>query len=300
VRPRALLVLVFVLVAESMSSAVMRAWSAPEHRQITAAALRLLDPSVMGISERESEVVARSSIQPDLMRPRQMPLLRELEAPRHYIDLELLQGRTLPESVSEYLKLIFQLAEQSQGLLRPDWQLETVGMLPYAVVESTQRLAAIFAQLRRQPTEPNLRALALYQAGILAHYAQDLCQPLHTTLHYDGRARADGSSPGSGIHRQVDGLLRTVEPGLIVGVSQGFDSLFAAVIRELMQSHSQVDRVYELAGDLQRLQEQQVPSAALAEFGVQRYERAVRFTANLLHAAWLESDKIEIPQWSRP
>jgi hypothetical protein len=283
-----------------MSSAVVRAWSAQEHRQITAAALRLLDPSVMAISGSESEMVARSSIQPDLMRPRQMPLLRELEAPRHYIDLELLQGRTLPESASDYLRLIFQLAEQGQGLLRPDWRLETVGMLPYAVVEGTQRLAAIFAQLRRQPEDSNLRAIAMYQAGILAHYAQDLCQPLHTTLHHDGRARADGSSPGSGIHHQVDALLRTVDPGPVVGKSQGFDSLFTAVVRELMQSHSQVDRVYALAGDLQRLQEDQGPSEALAEFGGQRYERAVRFTADLMHTAWLESEKIELPRWSSP
>ncbi len=254
----------------------------------------------MAISGSESEMVARSSIQPDLMRPRQMPLLRELEAPRHYIDLELLQGRTLPESASDYLRLIFQLAEQGQGLLRPDWRLETVGMLPYAVVEGTQRLAAIFAQLRRQPEDSNLRAIAMYQAGILAHYAQDLCQPLHTTLHHDGRARADGSSPGSGIHHQVDALLRTVDPGPVVGKSQGFDSLFTAVVRELMQSHSQVDRVYALAGDLQRLQEDQGPSEALAEFGGQRYERAVRFTADLMHTAWLESEKIELPRWSSP
>src|SRR5437764_832460 len=43
--------------------------------------------------------------------------------------------------------------------------------------------------------------------GILAHYAGDICMPLHTTVDYDGRVTADGRSPHSGIHAKVDSLI---------------------------------------------------------------------------------------------
>lgn len=242
--------------------------------------------------------MAQASVQPDLMRPRQMPLLRELEAPRHYIDLELLQGNPLPESMSDYLKLIVRLADQGDGLLRSDWRLESVGILPYALIESTQRLSAIFAQLRREPNNRDLRSIALYQAGMMAHYAQDLCQPLHTTLHHDGRARSDGSSPGSGIHRQVDALLRSVDIPSIEGPSRGFDDLLAAVLSELELSHSRVDRVYELQMDLEAATEGAGVSSSLREFGLERYRQSIRFTAELLHTAWLLSETIELPGWA--
>lgn len=291
-------VVVAVLVGEVFFGSSATAWSSRGHRQITAAALDILDSSVLSIDKLDGDVMVRASVLPDLMRPREMPLLRELEAPRHYIDLELLQGRALPELVSDYVKLLTRLADQRSGLLGSDWRLETVGLLPYALVESTQRLAAIFAQLRRQPEAADLEAMAMQQAGMMAHYAQDLCQPLHTTLHHDGRARRDGTSPGSGIHHQLDGMLQAVSVKAVDGPSQGLDDLFEAVIGELQQSHSQVDRVYELSGDLAGLQQEREPSPALEEFGHQRYERAVRFTANLLHTAWLLSETIELSAWA--
>lgn len=284
---------VFLLAELSLSSAVA-AWSSREHRQITEAAVDILDFPVLSMPKLDFDVMVWASVQPDLMRPREMPLLRELEGSRHYIDLELLQGRALPESASEYSKLLTRLGDQRSGLLGPKWRLDTVGALPYALVESTERLAAVFAQLRRQPENANLETMAMHQAGIVAHYAQDLCQPLHTTLHHDGRARKDGSSPGSGIHRQVDGLLRAVSVQAVDERSQGFDELFKAVIGELEQSHAQVDRVYELSGDFAALQRDEGVSPALEKFGRERYRRAVRFTANLLHTAWLLSETIEV------
>jgi len=297
VSPRALSALVFVVLAELLFSTVAAAWSSQEHREITAAAVEILDPVVsMAVPDRDTMV--RASVQPDLMRPRQMPMLRELEAPRHFIDLELLQGESLPSSASGYLKLLARLGTQHRGLLGPDWKLETVGVLPYALVESTQRLAALFAQLRQRPDDRDLGIMAMYQAGIMAHYAQDLCQPLHTTLHHDGRARADGSSPGSGIHRQMDALLRAVSVTRIDARSRAYEDLFGAVLGELAASHARVDRVYELSADLEALQKGKPINPALDEFGRQRFERAVRFTANLLHTAWMLSETIELPDWA--
>lgn len=296
--PRWFLAIAVVLLAELSCSTTAAAWSSREHRQITAAAVEILDSSVRSFSKANRDSMVRASVQPDLMRPRQMPILRELEAPRHYIDLELLQGKALPESVSEYLKLLARLGDQGTGLIGPDWRLGTVGVLPYALVESTQRLAAIFAQLRQRPEDGDLEIMAMHQAGIMAHYAQDLCQPLHTTLHHDGRAREDGSSPGSGIHRQVDGLLRSIPAKSVDGRSQAYEDLFGAVLEELAASHARVERVYELSPDLEALQQEKRVSPALEKLGRERYERAVRFTADLVHTAWLLSDSIDLPAWA--
>ena len=293
--PQSFLTIAVVLLAELSFSTTAAAWSSQEHRQISAAAVEMLDSSVRSFSKANRDSMIRASVQPDLMRPRQMPILRELEAPRHYIDLELLQGQALPESVSEYLKLLARLGDQRTGLIGPDWRLETVGVLPYALVESTQRLAAIFAQLRQRPEDGDLEVMAMHQAGIMAHYAQDLCQPLHTTLHHDGWARDDGSSPRSGIHRQMDGLLRAIPAKSVDGRSQAYEDLFGAVLGELAASHAQVERVYELSADLEALQQEKRVSPALEKLGRQRYERAVRFTADLVHTAWLLSDSIDLP-----
>lgn len=296
--PRSLSALIVVVLAGLSCSTIVLAWSFQEHREITAAAVELLASSGLSSAVPDRDAMVRSSVQPDLMRPRQMPMLRELEAPRHFIDLELLQGAPLPESASEYVKLIARLGEQRGGSFGTDWRLETVGGLPYALVESTQRLAALFAQLREQPDDKVLGIIAMHQAGIMAHYSQDLCQPLHTTVHHDGQARDDGSSPRSGVHRQVDSLLRAVSVAPIKGRSQAYEDLFGAILEELAASHARVDSVYELIADLDALQDGKPMSPALEEFGRQRFERAVRFTANLFHTAWMLSETIELPDWA--
>ena len=65
-----------------------------------------------------------------------------------------------------------------------------------------------FLAHRKWPYEPHIRDKCLVYAVNPAHYATDLCQPPHTTIHYDGRAQEDGSSPHTGIRQRVDGLLR--------------------------------------------------------------------------------------------
>jgi len=141
--------------------------------------------------------------------------------------------------------------------------------------------------------------MAAHQAGFVAHYAQDLCQPLHTTVHYDGRARRDGSSPRTGIHRQVDGLLQSVSlEALDIADRQPLKPLFPAVVEAFGDSHSQVDRVYELADELADLDESGRVESELLNFAQGRYRRAVCFTADLIHTAWQLSSSVDLPEWA--
>jgi hypothetical protein len=83
--------------------------------------------------------------------------------------------------------------------------------LPYAIAEWTERLSIAFAEHRKYPANPYIQNKCLVYAGFLAHYAQDLCMPLHTTIHHDGRANPDGSTPKTGIHPRVDSLVEKLD-----------------------------------------------------------------------------------------
>jgi len=279
------------------------AWSSKGHRLITSAAMDSPNLGEPKWSDSEKASIVGAAVQPDLMRPRELPQLRAIEAPRHYLDLELLEGEALPEERWEYIKLLTRIAEsgEGKGLLRPDEDVSQMGTLPYALIEGTQRLAAIFAQMRIHPHDPDLRSMAAHQAGFVAHYAQDLCQPLHTTVHHDGRARKNGSSPRTGIHRAVDALIQSVPLPAQKGFGRSprvLAPLFPAIYSAIQESHSKVDEVYDLADDLKELRENGVAASELVDFSQERYQRAVGFTVDLIHSAWELSASVELPDWA--
>lgn len=278
------------------------AWSSSGHQRITAEALDSLVIEGLQWSAAEQAAIVSASVQPDLMRSRELPELRAVEAPQHFIDLELLEGKALPGQRWRYIDLLRQMATAQHGILRAGGDVTQVGTVPYALLEGTQRLAAILAQVRLRPNNPGLRSLAAQQVGFLAHYAQDMCQPLHTTVHHDGRAREDGSSPRTGLHRQIDALVRWVpvfdrqkedrSPRLL-------EPLFGAIIEALHESHSEVDRVYSLTRELETLETTGQADPELIVFASDRYERAVGLTADLIFTAWRLSAAVEVPTWAR-
>ena len=187
---------VFVLCV--ITSPTVYAWHQQEHQFITAAVQRILPDDVPGwFVAGVPGLAAHCSVDPDVFKSRGTPHLRDAEAPEHYLDLELLGGTKLPKTRYTYLALC-----AKKGVAP-----EKAGLLPYAVIEWTQRLTLAFAEHRKWPDDPHIRAKCLVYASNLAHYAADLCQPLHTTIHFDGRADEGGSSPRTGIHQKVDGLL---------------------------------------------------------------------------------------------
>jgi hypothetical protein len=233
--------------------------------------------------------IGRISRDPDLMRHEATPQLRDSVAPEHYINLERLGGRALPDTRYAYLRLLRELN------LEP---MQT-GFIPYAVIEGTQRLALAFAEFRDKPDEA-ARAKVLVHAGILGHYAQDLTQPLHTTVHHDGRALENMTSPRSGIHRRVDGLIQEASAGLEgLGAPRAYDDLFAAVLDHLEESHALVDRVYESEPGLMAMDPGEKPSDELLDLARERLRTTVLFTAGLYLTAWERSASIELPDWIR-
>lgn len=261
-------------------------WWAEGHALLTRAAVQALPAEMPEFFRKEAESVARIAPEPDAERNQALPHLRGAGRGEHYLDLELLGGRPLPEHRYEFLKLCTAAGQDPSQ----------VGLVPYAVAEWTERLALAFAQHRRWPQNALVQGQCLITAGHLAHYAADLCQPLHATVHYDGRAGADGKSPRSGIHEKVDALperlkLDPRELAKDLAPAAG-DSLMPAILAQLWASNALVDSVYAMEGELDNLE-----SPRVRAFAEERARAAAGFTAGLYLRAWKMSATVELPGW---
>ena len=280
------------------------AWFATQgHDEISRAAASLLPPAAAGCDGRETtdacftslfrleaDALAAASVSPDLFKLEKLvPQLDVQESPEHYIDLELFEGGSLPPDRYQYLA----------ALRAIDVEPARIGVLPYAIVEWTQRLTVAFTALRRDPLDPAWRAQALTYAGILSHYAGDLVQPLHTSIHHNGMAEPPlYESPRTGIHFAIDGLIRDAAPALPPDSppAEPFEDLWSAVLAQLAESHSHVAAIYGFE-TAPASGEVDLESEAVRAFAQARFELAARFVASLWVTAWENSAEMEMPGW---
>lgn len=265
------------------------AWHAEGHRRIAVAAVEALPEEVPAGFRAAAPAIGDLAGDPDVWKHRDTPHLANGERPEHYFDSERLQGGPWPRYRTE--------AQQRVAALGLD--VGDVGMLPWTIVELTERLALTFAELRRWPDDEAARAQALVTAGRLAHYAADLVQPLHTTIHHNGWALPDDSSPLEGIHLRIDALIEKTgfdREAAVAGVDPVVLADVAGAVRlEFAASHALVDRVYEL--DARLAAPDGVADPEVVAFTCERYRVGVRFLASLLRTAWEESAKLELQPW---
>lgn len=262
------------------------AWLATGHRQVALDAVAAVSADLPAFFRAGGATVGHAAIDPDVWRNRDTPGLADREAPEHYLNLELLGGKALPERRDAYRRLLDRLH------IAP----RQAGALPYAIVEGSERLALCLAEHRRWPADEAIRAKCLLTAGWLAHYLADLTQPLHTTIHHDGRVRGKGASPHTGIHRRVDALLDAGGRSELAA-PLAVDDLWATVRSELLASHRLVDEVYRLEPKLETRGGRADPR--VATFAAERRRAAVRLIAGVFEWAWRRSAAIELPEWLR-
>lgn len=273
------------------------AWHDEGHYYIARAAVESLPPQVPAFFRQGRDTIAHCALDPDVVRSRDLPQLRAADSPEHFIDLELLEGRPLPGTRWGYVALCEQL----------DLDPGKAGTLPYAVAERAQRLTMAFAEHRRWPDNPHIRMKCLVLAGLLAHYTADLGNPLHTTVHYDGRMQRgrDGryhrAGPDTGLHARVDALPTKLPYAVIfdkpVEPPGPRPDLFAYVADELAKSHALVDRVYELAPKIPAVADLLLDDDAVRAFTIERTRAAAGFTAGIYLSAWAKSAEITPPRW---
>ncbi len=275
-----------------LGAAEARAWHGKGHHFATRIVVSVLPEDIPAFLQAGAATIAHCAIDPDTFtRPIAPSMLHKAEGPDHYLDLERLDGRPLPPTRGELM----------MWCGKNDVSPSKVGFLPYAVVEQAQRLTVIFAEHRKWPDNDIIQSKALIHTGYLAHYCQDLCMPLHTTIHYDGRVGADGTSPHSGIHKKVDALLSKLPADTRVRIDAQtlvpFDDIFQAAREELRKSHVLVDRTYAMALKIPAYEEPVPQEGPVAEFVRERLRAAVTFTVRTILTAWADSEKVRLPAW---
>jgi len=283
-------------IAVLSSASLALAWWSQDHPLIAEAAVAALPADMPEFFRKGAKTIASYSADPDLWKEKELPAARAAEGPNHYINPEGLQGRELPRTRPEYVKLCRELKTDA----------DVVGCLPYALEEGYEKLALAFAEHRKSPEDKAVQAKILYLAGILAHYTGDAEQPLHTTIHHDGRAKPDGTSPKSGIHIKMDALpeklgLPPEEIAKGLKAVEAPKDVFTAIQAAIEDSRSRIDRVYEL--------EAKLPDANAAppkdvdpdvrKLGLECCRAGARFTAMLWYAAWVRSAEIKLPEWHK-
>ena len=267
-------------------------WWSGGHGILTRAAVQALPDDVPEFFRDGERMIAHCSYDPDISKNRGAPHVRAAEHPEHYLDIELLEDKPLPKSRYEFTQLCTELG------IKPD----KVGFVPYALAEWTERLAVAFAEHRKWPNNFFIQSKCLVYAGFVAHYAQDMCQPLHLTIHFDGWKQADGSVLHKGIHEKVDALIEYLEldPSTLAKDQEieALNDLMAGIVEEFHAGFALLKPVYELGDSLPSFRDQdweRVPK--VVDFAIERAREATRFTAVLYLTAWELSGNIKLEGW---
>ena len=281
-----------VCVILSIAGGTAWGWWSGGHNIMTKAAVRALPDEVPAFFRASEGMIAHCSYDPDISKNRGAPHVSNAEHPEHYLDLELLEGKPFPKNRYEFIQLCTELG------LKPD----KVGFVPYAVAEWTERLAVAFAEHRKWPNNSFIQSKCLVYAGFIAHYGQDMCQPLHLTIHFDGWKQADGSVLHKGIHEKTDALIEYLEldPSVLAKDQEieALDDLMAGIVEEFHAGYSLLKRVYELGDKLPSYGDkdwERVPE--VVDFATERARASARFTAALYLTAWELSGNIKLEGW---
>ena len=215
----------------------------------------------------------------------------KLEGPDHYLNLEVTsatpQASDLPRTRLEAARLY-----TSKGLKYRDG-----GFLPWRIEE------AYWALVNALKTDPG--EVAFY-AGVLGHYAADATQPLHTTVHYDGRVdpRSGGARELKGIHLDYEvtfledhGLEFRQSSLKLAKAPQVLPDVHAAAVATILDSFGHVDELYEVARRHPGPGKYAAWDREVGELTRRQLAKAATFLTSLWLTAWQEAGR---PDLSRP
>jgi hypothetical protein len=284
--------LLFIWILWSLPVGPLYAWYGQGHVRATRLAVEALDGYVPDFFIQGRETVAHCAVDPDVFKISVgSHALYSTEYPDHFFDLELFGDEHLPDTRRDFW----------WWCLNHRVYTNKIGTLPYAVLEWTSRLTIVLAEHRQWPQNQAIQTKCLVYAGLLAHYAQDMCMPLHTTIHYDGRVLDNGQSPHTGIHDKVDALLEKADVcDPIVFDSNDlapFTDIHAAILAQIQASNALVDYIYDLEPQLPEVEAPLVPDSKAATFACERLYATALFTARLYVNAWEQSADVELPDW---
>ncbi len=275
----------------------LAAWGDVGHRLIGLTAAQQLPSDVPVFLRNASQQLAYLNPEPDRWKAnverRLDPALEGGTSPDHYIDMDLVEGAVLRRALSAPNRWAFADSLRPTGVAP-----NTMGLLPYAIVEQVQRLRVDFRLWRIAP-DSTVRAWIeqriIDDAGILGHYVADGSNPHHTTKHHNGWVgdNPKGYATDNRFHGRFESAF--VQAHMKAGdvtanmthAPQLFPDVRAAVIAYLNTSFGELDRLYTLDKAVAFQPETATPEQKA--FAAARLAAGAEMLRDLWYTAWVTS-----------
>jgi hypothetical protein len=232
-------------------------WGNEGHMAINRVAAEKLPSDVPPFLRNAADQLAYLGPEPDRWREKSEMALKGSQEPDHFIDLELVEGMTLPPDRYSYYRALEAKRKQTPGQSDSLFP-EKVGLQPYVTMEVFGRLVVAFREYRhavRDHASPGFAERnAIFYAGWMGHYVADGSNPLHTTVNYNGWTGANPNSYSSDhtIHWKMEGnFVATNQTELkfadmVPAKARKLDSPFQEYLAYLRKSNGYVEKVYQL------------------------------------------------------
>lgn len=266
-------------------------WGEQGHRMIGSAAAARLPTSMPAFFRTAAPQLSYLNPEPDRWRDslesRLDPAIGAF-APEHYIDLEHVPAGAL-RARTRYAFLDSLRAAGVKG---------NPGLLPYQILEMTQRLRSGFRLWRKAKT-PQARAWIeariINDAGILGHYVADGSNPHHTSEHHNGWVgdNPNGYTTDSTFHSRFEGAyVRTHIRLPEITAQMKLATVVRAPVRDsvmsyLNRSHDQLERLYQI--DARARFDSMTSSPENRQFAVERLAAGAEMLRDLWWTAWVTS-----------
>jgi hypothetical protein len=141
-----------------------------------------------------------------------------------------------------------------KAIQRRNLDLDEVGFLPFAIIETYEKLLVSFKEYKRSHSDEERKSIErniAYYAGLLGHYVGDGSMPLHLTKNYDGWI---GPNPKgyatSNIHLPIesygDAIIRLNNLLPLIKSPRILENPFDEVVAYLYSTSTQVEETYQL------------------------------------------------------
>ncbi len=272
-------------------------WGNEGHSAINRVAAEKLPSDVPAFLRNAGPQLAYLAPEPDRWRETSELALKRSQEPDHFINLETIEGMTLPPDRYSFYRALNARREETPG--HPDDLLpEHVGLQPYITIEVYERLIVAFREYRRALRDHRspefAEANAIFYAGWLGHYVGDGSNPLHTTIQHNGWV---GPNPrkfttANTVHWKMEGIFvkdnfaQLQFADLVPTQAKLLPNPFQDYLQYLRDSHQLVETAYQLEkeGGFDG-----AGTAASREFIRQRLAAGAGMLRDLWYTAWVQS-----------
>jgi hypothetical protein len=287
-----------IVIASLVAPALLFAWGEVGHRISGEAAALKMPPSTPAFFRNATTQLSYLNPEPDRWRDRGEstidPALGQGTAPDHFIDMEMASPAVLAQAMK---------ARDRYGYLdtlaAANVKASTMGFLPFAILEMTQKLRIDFRNWRAAPDslKPWIEARIIDDAGVLGHFVTDGANPAHTTIHFNGWTgpNPNGYATDNRFHARFESIyvganVKTADlTARMDTVARVFPDLRAAILAYLHEGNAQVEPLYKI--DKAHSFEANTTAPENKSFAVARLTAGATMLRDIWWTAWVTSAK---------